>query len=211
MYTSLRITSPSATPVVDLHTLKQHCRVYFQDDDGLLDNFYLPAATQWAEQILGRCLITTSLKWTVSYAQRHSGTVADSWSMYGSVWPYNNHRHRQHVLDLTRSPVQSVTSVTLGRPDGTTMVLDPSQYSLEIATDPARIRIHHHEHTRDLHWIEIDYIAGYGDTAETVPMPIRNAVMLYTSFLYENKGAQGGALPIAAECLLAPYRVHYQG
>jgi len=208
MYTSLRVVTPPVNPVVDLATMKSHCRVYFVDDDALLVS-YTQTATQWAEKIINRCLITTGLKWMVSHSEQRSGTVADSWSYYGSVWPNFRNFHHNHMLELTRSPVQAVTAVTLGCPDGTSIVLDSTQYLTDLGPDPARLRIRHPMYGHDLRWIEVNYTAGYGDTAASVPAPIRHAVMLYTSFLYENRGSQGGDIPTAAEHLLAPYRVTY--
>ena len=51
------------------------------------------------------------------------------------------------------------------------------------------------------------YTAGYGDVPESVPAPIRNAIMQYAAFLYENRGDLNAEPPQAVLQLLRPYVV----
>lgn len=53
----------------------------------------------------------------------------------------------------------------------------------------------------------IVYTAGYGDVPESVPAPIRNAIMQYAAFLYENRGDLNAEPPQAVLQLLRPYIV----
>jgi len=53
----------------------------------------------------------------------------------------------------------------------------------------------------------IVYTAGYGDVPESVPAPIRNAIMQYAAFLYENRGDLNAEPPQAVLDLLKPYVV----
>ena len=53
----------------------------------------------------------------------------------------------------------------------------------------------------------IVYTAGYGDVPESVPAPIRNAIMQYAAFLYENRGDINAEPPQAVLDLLKPYVV----
>jgi len=53
----------------------------------------------------------------------------------------------------------------------------------------------------------IVYTAGYGDVPESVPAPIRNAIMQYAAFLYENRGDLNAEPPQAVLQLLRPYVV----
>lgn len=53
----------------------------------------------------------------------------------------------------------------------------------------------------------IVYTAGYGDTPESVPAPIRNAIMQYAAFLYENRGDLNAEPPQAVLQLIRPYIV----
>ena len=73
-------------------------------------------------------------------------------------------------------------------------------------------------HLRDLHRPPVQtveertadylvYTAGYGDVPESVPAPIRNAIMQYAAFLYENRGDLNAEPPQAVLQLLRPYVV----
>ena len=51
------------------------------------------------------------------------------------------------------------------------------------------------------------YIAGYGETPDAVPAPIRNAILQYAAFLYENRGDINMEPPQVVLKLLEPYVV----
>ena len=53
-----------------------------------------------------------------------------------------------------------------------------------------------------------DYQVGYGDDAEDVPEPIREAVRVLATHLFEHRGdEQGVEVPDAVRSLLWPYRI----
>jgi uncharacterized phiE125 gp8 family phage protein len=59
--------------------------------------------------------------------------------------------------------------------------------------------------------IEIAFTAGFGATAEDVPMPIRLAIKMLVAHWYEMRepvlaGEAGNALPLGVASLIAPYR-----
>ena len=66
---------------------------------------------------------------------------------------------------------------------------------------------------RALNGIEIDVTVGVGGTAAAVPEPLRLAVRLTLAALYENRGdvvdptENPGLLPLAAQALVAPWRM----
>jgi uncharacterized phiE125 gp8 family phage protein len=55
--------------------------------------------------------------------------------------------------------------------------------------------------------MQIDYLAGYGDTGDTVPAPIKHAILLLTAALYESRGDVNAPLPEAAWAIMTPYRL----
>lgn len=59
----------------------------------------------------------------------------------------------------------------------------------------------------DSGFVRIVYEAGYGETPEAVPAPIRNAILQYAAFLYENRGDINAEPPQAVLDLLKPYVV----
>ena len=59
--------------------------------------------------------------------------------------------------------------------------------------------------------IEIDFVAGHGDTPSDVPQPIRQALLLLIAHWYENRepveiGATATTIPAGVSELLMPYR-----
>jgi uncharacterized phiE125 gp8 family phage protein len=56
--------------------------------------------------------------------------------------------------------------------------------------------------------IELDVRVGYGDTAASVPEPLRQAIRLLVAHWYENRlpTQQAGALPASITALIAPFR-----
>jgi len=56
-------------------------------------------------------------------------------------------------------------------------------------------------------FVQVIYTTGYGETPETVPAPIRNAILQYAAFLYENRGDINAEPPQAVLDLLKPYVV----
>lgn len=55
--------------------------------------------------------------------------------------------------------------------------------------------------------IQIEYRCGYGDTPQDIPQPLKQAILLSTCYLYENRGEEGCILPTTIRTLLDPYRV----
>lgn len=60
--------------------------------------------------------------------------------------------------------------------------------------------------------VRVTFVAGYGATAENVPAPIRQAVLMLAAHWYANREAvadQGmAAIPLGVDALIAPYRRH---
>jgi uncharacterized phiE125 gp8 family phage protein len=118
------------------------------------------------------------------------------------------------VLDLPRSPVQSVTSVTYVDEAGATQTLAGSAYRADVAGMVARVTP-----AFDTAWpaaravtgaVAVRFVAGYG-VASAVPAPLKASMLLLIGHLYENRtAATERALteaPLAVSSLLAGYRV----
>ena len=56
--------------------------------------------------------------------------------------------------------------------------------------------------------LEIDFIAGFGESTDTVPMPLRQAVLLLLAQSYEYRGQANPppTIPMMVDALLMPYR-----
>jgi uncharacterized phiE125 gp8 family phage protein len=209
MLSTVQIVTPPATEPLSLDLIRQHCRIDQIADDELLSG-YARAARSMAEAYLGRVLITQTLMWTVT----PESALRPSW-----------HFLRGAML-LPRSPVQSISSVTIldQRGNSTTIfpatlpIIPPAQligYRADLAHSPARIYVGpstilsdgRELRCIDLECVQVTFVAGYGGDATTIPQPILDAILLYSGFLYEHRGDGGADMPKAAEWLMDPYRM----
>lgn len=209
MLTTLTVVTLPAVEPVSLDQARTHCRIDTGSDDELLAS-YLTAARAMAEQLLGRVLITQTLLWTVMPEN--------------PVWP--SMHFLRDPLELPRSPVQSISSVTVRDTYGnvTTIaagslpVVPPAEllgYKADLSVQPAQLVIGpgtiltdgRNLRQANLDHVQVQFVAGYGTDGSTVPQPIRTAILLITAFLYENRGDAGGEMPRAARWLLDPYRL----
>ena len=158
------ITAPSTYPVT-LAEAKLHCRVDIADDDTLITAL-ITAATEMAEQKTGRAIMTQTLELTLD------------------AFP--------EAFELTRVPVQRITSVKYYDTTGTQQTLSNTLYALDAADDfgfayisPVYAGVW--PNTRDqINAVAVRYVAGYADAA-SVPQSIKNWILLMVSTMYENR------------------------
>lgn len=187
------IGSPS-TPAepVTLEEARTHIRGYtgITTEDDLLQSL-ITAARVYCETITNRVLLT------------------QTWDMVLDAFPPG-------IMELPKPPLISVESVKHIDNNGTEQTLAPSAYKVDAVTDPGRIAPAYGTVwpvTRsEPNAVTIRFIAGYGELAATVPMPIRQAMLLMIGHLFENREAvqaEGNfyRLPLGPEALLSPYRV----
>ena len=187
-----RIASPSlitgpAIEVVSLSEAKAWLKIDTTDEDGLLTAL-ITAARLTIEAVSRRLLINQSWRLTL-----------DSWPASISV-------------PVQIGPVQSITALrsydannALTNYDVATFLLDKTSMPVRIMpvgqSVPATNRL--------VAGIEIDLLVGFGPAATDVPQPLRQAILLLTAHLFENRGDMGGkdgTLPPEIDALVAPYR-----
>jgi uncharacterized phiE125 gp8 family phage protein len=183
-------TSAPAAPAVPLNEVLEYLRVTSPDDEAVIAGM-LSAATGWAEEWLERAL------------------VSQGWRLVLDEWP------RCGTIRIDRTPVIEVTSIGYTDPDGIAQQIDPADWLLDGASAPARL-----SPAPGTSWpavrgqmaaIRVDFQAGYGDSWNDVPEPIRQAIMRLTAHFYDHRDTIhiGGAvtdLPFHIKALLAPYR-----
>lgn len=157
------ITAPTTYPV-ELATAKLHCRVDASDEDTLLTAL-ITAATEMAEQKTGRALMT------------------QTWSMALGAFP--------EYVELTRVPVQSITSVKYYDTAGVQQTLSNTLYSLaqddfgfaRIYSVPGSVWPDTYERNDA---VEVVYVAGYANAA-AVPESIKQWILLMISTMFDNR------------------------
>ena len=162
---ALNLITPASTYPVDLASAKLHCRVDIADDDTLITAL-ITAATEMAEQKTGRAIMTQTLELTLD------------------AFP--------EAFELTRVPVQSITSVKYYDTTGAQQTLSNTLYALDAADDFGFAHISPvyggtWPTTRDqINAVAVRYVAGYADAA-SVPQSIKNWILLMVSTMYANR------------------------
>jgi uncharacterized phiE125 gp8 family phage protein len=122
------------------------------------------------------------------------------------------------ALHLLLPPVQSVTSVKYLDAAGDQQTLAGAAYRLidPASWDPRIVPASGTSWpaTADyLNAVEVEFVTGYGDDAEDVPAPIRQAILMTVAHWYTNReatitGTIVAVLPIGVAELIQPYRIY---
>lgn len=191
MLKPVRVSAPGV-PLVSLEEAKAHCRVDHSDDDDLL-NGLVAAATALLDGysgVLGRALIN------------------QTWCINLCSWPPCRIR-------LPLAPVSTIASIKYFDTANAEQDLAGSNFSLlEDALSPyagwaSNASLPSLFEREDA--IAVEFIAGYGATADKVPEAIRLAAKLLVGDFYENReasivGTTAEELPFAVKALIAPFR-----
>lgn len=181
-------TAPAIEPISVLEA-KNQMRVTHADEDGLIAN-YITAARQAAETFTNRQFITAT------------------WELRLDEFPQR--------IRLPYPPAQKVNTLKYYDTAGTLQTILPADYRLDIYEEEARI-----DPAYGKVWpapraqsatIIVDYDAGYGLTAATVPMGLRQAILWLVAHWFEHRepilyGASQHKIPFHVESLLWHYKV----
>ena len=182
---AIQIEEPAIEPLT-LAEAKAFLRVEHTADDDLIGAL-IKAARCEVEAATRRALITQGFR-----------IVLDCWPKSGRVV----------------SPVSSLRSVTAARVrdiDGNASNLNLAIFTLDTVSSPGVIEFDRGlvpEPGQTIAGIEIEITAGYGESAASVPEPLRQAMRLLIARYYENRDKiESDKLPGAVAALIAPYRV----
>lgn len=204
MFASLRVVTPPAVEPVDIDLVRRHCRVDSDYDDDLLTT-YATSARTWAENWLNRALITQELLFsmTTSPPPTAAPLVPQSLIVFPLNWPPTIRK----PISIPRAPCVSIKSVLWGAVDDMEPA-DPNDFIVNLMVEPAQISLKAPLVPMiPAMSLQIDYMAGYGDAPDAVPMPIRHGILLLTAFLYEGRGNVNSAGPDAAWSIMTNYRL----
>lgn len=185
----LVLTAAPAVEPITVEDAKMHLRIDHGDEDMLLASLIAASRLQ-VEAVLDAALIT------------------QSWSLELDDWPDGRELH------LPIWPVQSVEAVRISDRDGEMVELGAEAFSLDGASKPPRLVSISGDWpspgTRAL-GIEILFTAGFGNSANDVPPPIRQALLMLVAHWYEHRepvetGKPTASIPEAISALLMPYR-----
>lgn len=162
---ALKLITPPTTYPVTLAEAKLHCRVDVADDDALITAL-ITAATEMAETKTGRAI------------------MSQTWELTLDSFP--------DAFELTRTPVQSITSVRYFDTAGVQQTMLNTLYSLDTADEFGYAYVVPAYNgtwpdTRDqINAVSVQYVAGYVN-AGLVPQGIKQWVLLTIATMYENR------------------------
>ena len=201
---SLTLLEPPKSEPVTLEEVKVFLRLETHEEDELLHHL-VRTGRQAVEACTARALISQSWRFQVSLA--YCLSLSDSSYLSGV-------RSRgAKGLELPRSPfIQLLERPKLINGYGTH---DVANYRMDTAGRIAKIHFSnlYDSAFQDHSMIQVDFKAGYGDTPDTVPDPLRQAILMMVAELYEKRlGTNDNreappALSERAYSLVKPYRV----
>ncbi len=166
---------------------KAHLRVDGADEDAYIQGLIEVARTT-AEERLGRTLVNTA------------------WRLTLDDFP--------EAFTLYMPPVASVQSVIYWSEAGEQLTLDPADYVLDAVSEPGFLVPAPNKAwpatDGRINAVVVNYTAGYGATATSVPAPIRHWMLLAIGDLFaqRERSSDRPALPQNfADGLLDPYKI----
>lgn len=136
--------------------------------------------------------VTSCIKTARRFAENlcNRAFITQTWYYYPPQFPAGD------AILLPYAPLQSVTSLTYYDSDGSSYVMgtdDSISTGTDTYSEPGRIVLEYGESfpsmtLRTYTPIIVEYVAGYGATAATVPDEIRLWIMAASAYLYESRG-----------------------
>lgn len=173
-----KVTSAPASEPISRSEMKTWLKVEsgVTEDDDLIDAL-ITAGRKWVERQTGLALVTQ--------------TITEYWD----CWPLETRLNPFATIDLSVSPVQSVTSVKYkAQSDGTLTTWSSSNYNVDTSAEYSRARI---APSYDLDWpeiydeinaIEVVYVAGWSATTDAgFPQELLTAVKYWVAGAYDNR------------------------
>jgi uncharacterized phiE125 gp8 family phage protein len=183
--TTTTLTPPTAEPLA-LADIKAQLKIDTSDEDDLLTSL-ITTARLHLEAETGLCLMTQKLR------------------LYLDDWPDSE------VIQLAKSPVQTIDTVTVYDENGEPLDVSLQDHLLDGQARPARLWLRNRPLPgRPINGIEIDFTVGFGASATDVPDTLRRAMSLHVAAMYAYRGVvalgdQPAALPVGYERLIAPF------
>lgn len=189
---SVVVITPPGEPVVSIEDAKAHLRVDFDDDNDYIEGL-VAAATGMLDGPagwLGRALVTQTLEWR-----------GDDFGNCDIRLPF--------------PPIAEVLSVAYDDESGAEQTIPDTDYRLVGQPNMPRLALAYGASWPPVRWqsesVRVQYDAGYG-SAEDVPAPIKQAILLMVGHWYANReavtiGQIATEVPLAARSLLFPYQI----
>lgn len=201
------VSAPESEPV-SLVEAKLHLRVDFSDEDDLILGL-ISAAREVVEGKLRRAVFQQTYKLSLDQFPYPTGTLTRS-PKQRENYLFPSIYFADYALELPRTKVTSLESITFQDMTGETVPLPEDRYAIDLNSEPARIVPANggtwpYINSYSPGSIKITFKAGEWD-ADTVPASVKQAMLLLIGHWYSNREAVTDkpmtTLPMAVECLL---------
>jgi len=182
------LITPSASEALTLAEAKAHLRLDTDDENELVTQLII-VARDHLERTTGISLITQ--RWRL---------YLDSISEDG-------------VIPIAKGPVQVIESLTVYDGEGAPSDASLEGHVLDGAARPARLMLLRRlSPGRAVNGIEIDFLSGFGDTANTVPDTLKRAMLTHVAQMFSCRGVVGiedqpALIPPGYDRLVAPFLI----
>ena len=165
------VTAPTVEPL-DLEEVEDHLRISetASGEEDTLIYSYIKAVRRQCERIQNRAYLHQTWKYVLT------------------TWPNGEY------IELPRPPLVSVTHVKYYSTGGTANTMSTGLYYVDTDREPGRVHLNYGESwpsdtLRPGTGVEIQYVAGYGSAASSVPEEIKLALKLLIGHFYEHREA----------------------
>ncbi|MGW6776605.1 head-tail connector protein [Brucella pseudogrignonensis] len=139
---------------------------------------FLRISTDSEDDVLRRIIKTAC---ELVEAETGLALVDQTWRLRVDRWP------RSGRLAIFKYPVKAVTAVVAYRPDGSAIGMEPEEFMLQHGRRPQRVYMAQYPDAQTFCGLEVDFIAGFGETGVEVPDALKQAILTLTAHLYENR------------------------
>ncbi|MDR1266895.1 MAG: head-tail connector protein [Holosporales bacterium] len=195
---SLTILQPSEGPLISIEEAKTYLRVDTDAENDLITRL-IAASTEALEMITGRSFLQKTYQYITHVTPETSS------------FPYFKNFPSVLQIPLPRPPMQRIVSVTL-KTQLQDQEIPPENYKTFESHGPTQLTVTLPGSlcpAQDPMALLISFIAGWSETAQGVPEPLRLATLMLIADAYEKRdgySAQGG-LPLGVSSLIQPYRL----
>ena len=208
---SVIVNQPTHEPVT-LEEMREHLRIDDEDEHVYLIDC-ISEAREAIEEWTGLALLFQRWKLTIDRWPIGAERWWDGVQQGSAIMLYGPNSSQS--LKLPKFPVIGVHSVTTYDENSNATTINVSNvFDIDTSQKPARMKVKFGETwptaLRALNAIEVQYNAGYGTTANTVPRPIRRAIKLLAAYYFSNRGdgcSVGNAMQISgADQIMQKYQ-----
>lgn len=182
---TLTLTKPPEVNPIGLEAVKAHLRLPHDGDDAYL-NTLVETSVHYLQNDLNRSLMTQ--EWTLVF---RGSSPFSSFQTLGE---------EEASISLSYPPLQEVLSVHVLMPNAQKRPL--RRFLVDITQERPLLRV-----VSKRAPLEVCYRTGYGDRAEQVPPPLRQALLLIVAHFYANRTLEIVKKDALLQELMAPYRL----